>query len=343
MLSTLGCAHFADVAADGCLLRSSQVSCCLLYVLALAWPRRGPGGSPPWPGGLLRRGGRRAVLGRVPSRLRRFLDLGIRGHRRLHARLSDIRFFDHAQTATLPLLVLLACFRPRRSRVRALALAASAYWWLALYATQARANLLALAVACVVLAVVAGRAAWPYLKMVAVTAALGVLAYGVLLKLVPALLGIHTLDALSDAIARTASDPASGRLFLWRRATELILQHPLLGVGPMHFAHHAHDLQLGAHPHDWLLQVASEWGLPALACLLAALGLGLRALVRAGRAVKDRDGVDIGEEQASSRPCCWRRSRSWSMAWCRACSSCRRASWRSRWRWDAQSAGRGTR
>ena len=93
---------------------------------------------------------------------------------------SNIRFFNHAQTATLPLLVLLACLSPRRSRVRALALAASAYWWLALYATQARGSLLALAVACVVLAVVAGRAAWPYLKMVAVTAALGVLAYGVL-------------------------------------------------------------------------------------------------------------------------------------------------------------------
>jgi O-antigen ligase len=81
-------------------------------------------------------------------------------------------------------------------------------------------------------------------------------------------------------------------MHLWRRAFELIIQHPLLGVGPMHFAHNAHDLQIGAHPHDWLLQIASEWGLPALACLLAALGLGLRALARAGRRVDARDGVN---------------------------------------------------
>jgi O-antigen ligase len=196
---------------------------------------------------------------------------------------SNIRFFNHAQTSTLPLLVLLCCMTPRTSRLRWLWLGVTAYWWLALYATSARGSLMGLGAACIVVAVVAKRAAWPYLKMIAFTAMLGLLAYVVLLDLVPILFGRHAMNALAYSIERTAADPASGRMLLWHRAFELIEQHPLLGVGPMHFAHNAHDLHIGAHPHDWLLQIASEWGLPALACLLAAVGMGLRALARAGR------------------------------------------------------------
>jgi O-antigen ligase len=202
---------------------------------------------------------------------------------------SSIRHFNHAQTATLPLLVLLCCLTPRTSRLRWLWLAVTAYWWMALYATSARGSLLGIVVACAAVVLVAKRAAWPYLKTLAFTAGLGVLAYVVLLDLAPILSGKQAMNALAYSIERTASDPASGRMLLWRRAVDLIAQHPLLGVGPMHFAHNAHDLHIGAHPHDWLLQIASEWGLPALACLLAALGLGLRALARAARHVDTKD------------------------------------------------------
>jgi len=205
---------------------------------------------------------------------------------------SNIRQFNHAQTSTLPLLVLLCCLTPRTSRLRWLWLGVTAYWWLALYATSARGSLLGLGVACIAVALVAKRAAWPYLKTLAFTALLGVLAYVVLLDLVPILFGKHPMNALAYSIERTATDPASGRMYLWRRAFELIMQHPLLGVGPIHFAHNAHDLHIGAHPHDWLLQIASEWGLPALACLLAAVGLGLRALARAGSRVETKDAVN---------------------------------------------------
>jgi O-antigen ligase len=205
---------------------------------------------------------------------------------------SNIRFFNHAQTSTLPLLVLLCCLTPRSSRLRWLWLAVTAYWWMALYATSARGSLMGIAVACVAVALVAKRAAAPYLKTLAFTAALGLLAYVVLLDVLPILSGKHAMNSLAYSIQRTAADPASGRMRLWQRAFDLIAQHPLLGVGPMHFAHNAHDLRIGAHPHDWLLQIASEWGLPALACLLAAIGLGLRALARAGRGGDGKDGAN---------------------------------------------------
>jgi hypothetical protein len=207
---------------------------------------------------------------------------------------SNIRFFNHTQTSTLPLLILLCGLTPRTSRLKWLWLAVTTYWWMALFATTGRGTLLGMAAGCVVVAVLARRRAVPYLRQVASTAALGLLAYFIFLIAVPALLGAEGMRSFSYAIERTAADPASGRTRLWHLAVTLIAQHPWLGVGPMHFAHHAGYLHIGAHPHDWLLQIAAEWGLPALLCLLVAIGSGLRALSRTGA----RISVDDTDHQA---------------------------------------------
>lgn len=207
---------------------------------------------------------------------------------------SNIRFFNHTQTSTLPLLILLCCLTPRVSRLRWLWLAVTTYWWMALFATTGRGTLLGMAAGCVAVAILARRRAASYLRQVALTAALGLLVYIIFLIAVPALLGVEGMRSFSYAIERTASDPVSGRTLLWHQALTLIAQHPWLGVGPMHFAHHAGHLHIGAHPHDWLLQVAVEWGLPALLCLLIAVVLGLRALLR----TRARIRVDDTDNQA---------------------------------------------
>lgn len=202
---------------------------------------------------------------------------------------SNIRFFNHVQTATLPLLILLCCLTPATSRLRWLWLGVTAYWWLALYATSARGTLAGVAVGCAAVAVLLRGAALPYLRQVVIGAMLGLAAYFLLLVAVPWILGVEGMNAFAHSMQRTAADPASGRLRLWQLAAELAIQHPLLGAGPMHFAHFGRPLQLGAHPHDWLLQIAAEWGLPALLCLLTAVGLGLLALARAARMVEAHD------------------------------------------------------
>jgi O-antigen ligase len=160
---------------------------------------------------------------------------------------------------------------------------------MALFATAGRGTLLGMAAGCVVVAVLARRRAVPYLRQVALTAALGLLAYFIFLVAVPALFGAEGMRSFSYAVERTAANPASSRTRLWHLAATLIVQHPLLGVGPMHFAHHAGYLHTGAHPHDWLMQVAVEWGLPALLCLLVAIGSALRALLRTGARIRADD------------------------------------------------------
>jgi putative inorganic carbon (HCO3(-)) transporter len=194
---------------------------------------------------------------------------------------SNIRFFNHTQTSLLPLLALLCCLTPRHARVRWLWLALTSYWWTAIYATSGRGTLAAVVAGSLATALFQRRHAVAYLKQLITTAVLGLALYFVLFLIIPVLTGNPPLNAFSAALARTASDPASGRGALWRFAAGLIEHNPWLGVGPMHFAHAANRLQMGAHPHDWMLQIASEWGMPALICLVFTLWVAFRGLIGA--------------------------------------------------------------
>jgi O-antigen ligase len=80
------------------------------------------------------------------------------------------------------------------------------------------------------------------------------------------------------------------RLLYWRAAVELALEQPLTGIGLGNFGrrftatHTELPLKIGGltshRPHNAVLQVAVETGLPGLACLVAYLGLPLLSLVR---------------------------------------------------------------
>lgn len=204
----------------------------------------------------------------------------------------NIRFFNHMQTATLPLLILLCCVTARQSRLRLLWWGLSAFWWMAMFATTGRGTLMGMVAGTIIVAVLRRRLASAYVKAVVLSAVFGLAAYFVFLVAIPYLTGGQAFGAFSYAIDRTAADPASGRSILWHRAIALIIQHPLLGVGPMHFAHNAGDLHIGAHPHDWVMQIASEWGIPAFLCLCAALACAGRALLRAGSMLAPDDSVN---------------------------------------------------
>jgi O-antigen ligase len=76
-------------------------------------------------------------------------------------------------------------------------------------------------------------------------------------------------------------DYGSGRADMWRQAVELLMHHPLFGLGPDNYA----LLLKGVwtpyeHPHDILLQAGLDWGLPGAA---AFLGLVLSLLLKAFR------------------------------------------------------------
>ncbi|MDB5773287.1 MAG: Pilin glycosylation enzyme [Burkholderia sp.] len=227
----------------------------------------------------------------------------------LIAGFDNYRFFNHIQTVTLPLLALLVV--RSRQRVKALLPAhphtlmslaqrhEARFWWLVLlfwwtlfFVTAGRGTFLGMTAGCVMALVWRGRHAFAWCRVMASTFVAGLVAYPVLYILIPMLTGAKPLGLLQEVTTRTVTNPTSDRWALWDRAIQMIIEHPLLGAGPLHFAHYGRDIMNGAHPHNWVLQIGSEWGVPALLCLAAVLAIALRALVRTGRAIKADDAVN---------------------------------------------------
>ena len=71
----------------------------------------------------------------------------------------------------------------------------------------------------------------------------------------------------------------SGRLRMWRKAVEYGRENPLLGIGPMNFACKGPSGWAG-HPHNFAMQLLSEWGLPATLLALSLLFFILARLLR---------------------------------------------------------------
>jgi len=207
----------------------------------------------------------------------------------LAAGFSNARFFNHTLTPLLPLMVLLTLQAPLRSAWRWVSFALAAFWWAFMFVSEARASLLGLGAGLTIALVLRGSHARDFAKLMALSALAGAAIYVLAFILLPLAFGLVPVGVPSNVLARTVADPSSGRTLLWALALQLIGAHPWLGVGPLHFAHEGHKLYIGAHPHDWLLQIGAEWGLPALLCLLGALASAARALLHTGKRIADDD------------------------------------------------------
>ncbi len=101
-------------------------------------------------------------------------------------------------------------------------------------------------------------------------AILGMLLYIFLFYIAP---WLTTAGNPAQGSASLLRNSTSGRLLLWHHAWLMIAQHPWLGSGPGSFAGWTNPF--GAHPHDFILQIAAEWGLPACFAFMSFLGISL--------------------------------------------------------------------
>lgn len=92
---------------------------------------------------------------------------------------------------------------------------------------------------------------------------LGVLIFIALTTLVPLLFAGGVSASTGGDLARL--DP-SKRDVLWQIGWEVIRAYPLLGIGPMHYANIPNPI--ASHPHNLMIQFASEWGIPATLLLI---------------------------------------------------------------------------
>ncbi len=182
---------------------------------------------------------------------------------------SHVRFFGQWQSWTLPLMVLpmLLTSRSLPKHLLLLFLLPAMFWWLLLFASGTRGTALGSLVAVVLTLFFYRRRALRWLRWHLTAAIGGGAGYLAFYCLLPSFwsTAIHA-ETVAQGLIDRPSTGLTGREYLWASAWEMIVQQPLLGVGPMHYADYGNHI--AAHPHNALLQIGAEWGLPALFIVL---------------------------------------------------------------------------
>lgn len=107
---------------------------------------------------------------------------------------------------------------------------------------------------------------------------------------------LHTITWVTGLAAdyRFAGEQVFGlslREILWKHAWAKIVEFPWLGMGPMHFASLKNPV--ANHPHQAMLQIASEWGLPAFFMIMAVVTLWLARIFGEVRSSDGKAGAEL--------------------------------------------------
>jgi len=180
---------------------------------------------------------------------------------------NNIRFFNQYQLWTLGLLALpLLTIDVNSKRARYCLHLGMIAWWVLLFHSASRGVLLSWIVGILMTLFIYRKLAWPFIRLQLIHITAGFLSYQILFELIPFLRGF---TVVTGTVAR---ETTSDRIELWSQSLRLIQGHPILGIGPMQFAWHS---PISAHPHNSLLQLATEFGLPAAFLLLTITSYGL--------------------------------------------------------------------
>lgn len=201
---------------------------------------------------------------------------------------GNYRFFNHVQTISLPMLGLMAARMPDRGR-QLFWWGITALWWMLLFVSAGRGAFVGQTIAIAMVWFSMRQAAGAWCRAMLLAGLAGLVAYLFFYAAIPLMLGLEPFGFFFSTADRTLENPASGRLMLWSRALEMIREYPWLGAGPGHFAHYGRDLKIAAHTHNWPLQIASEWGIPALLLLCSVLALAMRKLWRLRKIIAEKE------------------------------------------------------
>lgn len=119
-------------------------------------------------------------------------------------------------------------------------------------------------------------------------------AVGLLILMVSA----YLYSPLGQASLARFVDPSSvpsvaTRILLYQESFGIFTEHPLFGVGPDQLPHHT-AVQAGVYPHNLLLKIGMDFGLPGLVLYLALLGILVAKARRLYARARDRRGRILG-------------------------------------------------
>jgi putative inorganic carbon (HCO3(-)) transporter len=195
-------------------------------------------------------------------------------------RFTNVRFFNQYQLFIFPLMAIpLILNISIISKYKKTLFGLLVCWWVLLFLTGGRGTLIAITAAILVSFLVYRRASIAFVKIQGLAAVSGIIVY--------ALLNNFVYVSKATTILRSYD---SRRLDLWERAIDLIVQNPFFGVGGMHYAWQPNPLS--NHPHNSVLQIAAEWGLPAALAVIGLFFYSLACWVRRYnyKTVSERNG-----------------------------------------------------
>lgn len=195
---------------------------------------------------------------------------------------SNMRFYSQFLVWTMPFCIaVLASCKPQTA-VRIIFVGMLALGWAMIGISGAR-NFFPAMLGSLLLTAWLTPSQWKhYTRWVLATAAIGLLIYCLLAFVLPNHLHSPEPGTLATySINRDLTDP-KGRFAIWTHALQQAAQHPWFGIGPMMTAEQDF-FKTEAHPHNYLIQLMTEWGIPFT---LLVSGIAGYQLLRWKRAIQ---------------------------------------------------------
>lgn len=178
---------------------------------------------------------------------------------------SNIRFYAQFLSWTLPFILAYA-YLNTKERHRTLLLSIVVASWTLVLMSGTRAFIFGILCSLFSAALFTPKLWINYAKGLLITGSFGLLGYFLLIYLLPLLIGIDNSLAVNSTANRDFTN-SSGRIAIWQDTLTIIINHPFMGIGPMMTAMDG-ILDDVAHPHNFPLQLAAEWGIPFATLIL---------------------------------------------------------------------------
>lgn len=178
------------------------------------------------------------------------------------------RIFNHTQTIVFPILIGLLSYSKQIKldpKIRALLFVLISCWWMLTLASGSRGTIISVISPLLFIGILWKKEIFNFVKITFSSVITGSALYYILFKVIP--------KAESGITVLRSSD--TNRFTLWGKALNHWLDNPLLGIGPMQFAKLKGE-PFYASPHNFYLQILSEWGLFAFLLLIGILFLVLK-------------------------------------------------------------------
>lgn len=209
---------------------------------------------------------------------------------------ANVRFFSQYQAYSLLLILLPASLLNLQNNWKVLLYIVAVNCWALQWIVSTRAVWAGFALAVLVVLLFArhGRMTWLRLQVIAMLA--GGVVFLIFSRIVASLPSATLVPNAVGSIMQRGSESVWERIALWRSALDFIMARPLLGVGPGQFGLQNYPTG-AAHPHNFPLQMLSEYGLftglAGIALMVLLVVLAIKTLRVGKSAAPDMAGKSI--------------------------------------------------